>query len=67
MADGGSPRAQPPLAPGTVFIHHVFMVKRAQIRAFSEAVAREFHPQRIVLFGSYAYGHPSEDSPAQRQ
>jgi predicted nucleotidyltransferase len=38
------------------------MVKRAQIRAFSEAVAREFHPQRIVLFGSYASGHPREDS-----
>ncbi len=38
------------------------MVKRAQIRAFSRAVAREFHPQKIVLFGSYAYGKPSEDS-----
>lgn len=38
------------------------MVKRAQIRAFSEAVAREFHPQRIVLFGSYADGHPTENS-----
>jgi predicted nucleotidyltransferase len=38
------------------------MVRRAQIRAFSKAVAREFHPQRIVLFGAYAYGHPGEDS-----
>ena len=38
------------------------MVKRAQIRAFSEAVAREFRPQKIVLFGSYAYGNPTEDS-----
>jgi len=50
------------LAAGIVFVHHVVMVKRAQIRAFSEAVAREFHPQRIVLFGSYACGHPTEDS-----
>jgi uncharacterized protein len=38
------------------------MVRRAQIRAFSEAVAREFRPQKIVLFGSYAYGRPSADS-----
>jgi predicted nucleotidyltransferase len=38
------------------------MVERKQIRAFCRAVAREFHPQRIVLFGSYAYGKPTEDS-----
>ena len=38
------------------------MVRRAQIRAFSEAVAREFHPRKIVLFGSYVYGRPSADS-----
>jgi predicted nucleotidyltransferase len=38
------------------------MVKRSQIRAFSRAVARQFHPRKIVLFGSYAYGKPSEDS-----
>jgi predicted nucleotidyltransferase len=38
------------------------MVKRSQIRTFSEAVAREFRPQKIVLFGSYAYGHPTDDS-----
>ena len=38
------------------------MVKRAQIRTFSQAVAREFHPQKIILFGSYAYGNPTEDS-----
>ena len=38
------------------------MVKRSQIRAFGDAVAREFHPRKIVLFGSYAYGNPTEDS-----
>jgi len=38
------------------------LVTRAQIRAFSDAIARRFHPRKIVLFGSYAYGHPSEDS-----
>jgi predicted nucleotidyltransferase len=38
------------------------LVKRAQIRAFSNAIAREFHPRKIILFGSYAYGKPTEDS-----
>ena len=38
------------------------MIKRAQIRRFSDAVAREFRPEKIILFGSYAYGQPSESS-----
>lgn len=38
------------------------MVKRSQIRGFSEAIAREFRPQKIVLFGSYAAGKPTENS-----
>jgi uncharacterized protein len=38
------------------------MTERAQIRKFSQAVARQFHPEKIILFGSYAYGRPTEDS-----
>jgi uncharacterized protein len=38
------------------------MVERASIQEFSRAVAREFRPEMIVLFGSYAYGTPTEDS-----
>jgi len=38
------------------------MVDRAQIRKFSRAVARRFRPRKIILFGSYAYGTPTEDS-----
>jgi predicted nucleotidyltransferase len=38
------------------------MIKRAQIRRFSDAVAREFRPEKIILFGSYAYGRPGEGS-----
>ena len=38
------------------------MVKRSQIRAFSKAVVGKFRPRKIVLFGSYAYGNPTEDS-----
>ena len=42
--------------------NHIVLVKRTQIRAFSKAIAREFRPRKIILFGSYAYGRPTEDS-----
>src|SRR5262245_43970754 len=32
------------------------------IRRYARAIADEFHPDRIILFGSYAYGTPHEDS-----
>src|SRR6266404_7952738 len=32
------------------------------IRRFARAVAERFHPDRIILFGSYAYGTPHADS-----
>lgn len=38
------------------------MIDRTRILQFAQAVAREFQPERIVLFGSYAYGTPTEDS-----
>jgi predicted nucleotidyltransferase len=38
------------------------MVERAQIKKFSRAVAQKFHPRKIILFGSYAYGRPNADS-----
>jgi len=38
------------------------MVAMNDILDFSERVAREFQPERIILFGSHAYGTPSEDS-----
>src|SRR5438876_7667070 len=55
-------RIRRPLARRAVFVHCFVMVKRSQIRAFSRAVARKFHPQKILLFGSYAYGKPTESS-----
>jgi predicted nucleotidyltransferase len=33
-----------------------------QIAELSERIAREFQPDKIILFGSYAYGYPSADS-----
>src|SRR5438270_6744895 len=32
------------------------------IRCFARQVAERFHPEKIILFGSYAYGRPHEDS-----
>lgn len=38
------------------------MVAMSEIRKFAKAIAREFKPRRIILFGSYAYGKPTEGS-----
>ena len=38
------------------------MVGIEQIRALSQQIAREFHPEQVVLFGSHAYGTATEDS-----
>ncbi len=38
------------------------MTTMKQISAFSRRLAEEFRPQKIVLFGSYAYGQPRSDS-----
>ncbi len=38
------------------------MVEMAKIRLLSQRIAREFRPERIILFGSYAYGTPNDDS-----
>lgn len=38
------------------------MVRGSQIKQFSQAIARKFRPHKVILFGSYAYGKPTEDS-----
>lgn len=35
---------------------------RNQIKRLAEQIAREFHPDKIILFGSHAYGRPGPDS-----
>ncbi|HJS18165.1 MAG TPA: nucleotidyltransferase domain-containing protein [Anaerolineales bacterium] len=37
-------------------------VSRSQIHKYADRIARQFHPHKIILFGSYAYGKPTEDS-----
>jgi predicted nucleotidyltransferase len=38
------------------------MVSRQRIQDYADQIAQTFHPDRIILFGSYAYGTPSDDS-----
>ena len=35
---------------------------RARIEEFAQRIAREFHPERIILFGSHARGNAGADS-----
>ena len=37
-------------------------VPMSLIRRYAEDVARQFRPEKIILFGSYAYGEPHADS-----
>ena len=38
------------------------LVNRETIQDLADRIAIEFDPERIVLFGSYAHGHPTDDS-----
>ena len=38
------------------------MVTRQEIQATCDDIVREFSPLQVILFGSYAYGTPTEDS-----
>jgi len=44
----------------TVDIRHRIPIKT--IRALVRRIAEEFRPDRIILFGSYAYGQPRPES-----
>lgn len=38
------------------------MISRSYISECTHRIVREFKPEKIVLFGSHAYGKPNEDS-----
>ena len=38
------------------------MVSEQAINDLRDRIVQDFGPERIILFGSYAYGAPSEDS-----
>src|SRR3990172_3578899 len=37
-------------------------ISKRAIAAFARQIAKQFNPQKIILFGSYSYGIPAEDS-----
>ena len=37
-------------------------ISQKTISSFARQVATQFKPEKIILFGSYAYGKPTEDS-----
>ena len=37
-------------------------ITMAAIRRLAAEIAEKFHPEKIILFGSHAYGEPHEDS-----
>ena len=38
------------------------MISREAIVAFADRIREEFDPEKVILFGSYAYGEPDEGS-----
>jgi uncharacterized protein len=38
------------------------MVEVDNIVEVAERIVQQYHPERIILFGSYAYGRPTADS-----
>jgi len=37
-------------------------VSRKEIKEFVKEIVRKFEPEKIILFGSYGYGKPDEES-----
>src|SRR5207302_1938973 len=40
----------------------VGLISSERIRDYCDAIGREFHPDKIILFGSYAHGSATPDS-----
>ena len=38
------------------------MLKRSSINNLAKKIAKDFNPEKIILFGSFAHGKPTEDS-----
>ena len=38
------------------------MIDMKRIRKLTDSIVREFRPERVILFGSHAYGTPGVDS-----
>ena len=61
MARDPIPRLWHPDVPGPLW-NGTKRVTTSQIRAYCRVLAREFQPEKIILFGSYATGAATPDS-----
>jgi uncharacterized protein len=57
-----NPKRRSPSKPEVVRTYHSPNIPMAAIRRFARRVAERFRPEKIILFGSYAYGRPHADS-----
>ena len=46
--------------PPSLLRYHSPNIPMAAIRRFARQIAEKFDPEKIILFGSYAYGQPHE-------
>jgi predicted nucleotidyltransferase len=51
-----------PVSPRQPYRYVSPHIPPSAIRRFARQIAERFHPEKIVLFGSYAYGQPHEES-----
>lgn len=42
--------------------YHKEMITQKQIDQIVKTIVNEYKPSKIILFGSFAYGHPTENS-----
>ncbi len=38
------------------------MISQTTVDTIIKTIVEHIHPQKIILYGSYVYGHPTEDS-----
>lgn len=62
VAAPGTPATTSAVPPPTSLQTDSRSQRWQQIRLLCDTIAHEFHPDKIVLFGSYAYGQPHPDS-----
>jgi predicted nucleotidyltransferase len=57
-----SPKTSPRRRNPKTGLYYPNLVPMAAIRRYAREVAERFRPDRIILFGSYAWGAPTPDS-----
>jgi predicted nucleotidyltransferase len=56
---GKAAKKTPKVVPG-IFRYHSPNIPMTAIRLYARQIAEKFDPDKIILFGSYAYGQPHE-------